>query len=108
MGAIKPGDSVVVFGAGPVGLMAAKCAWLFGAGRVIEVDHIDYRLEFAKTFAGAETYNFHEGDPVLFIKKSTDWLGADVCIDAVGCEAAGSLTQTVISRVLKMAGGAAL
>jgi threonine dehydrogenase-like Zn-dependent dehydrogenase len=107
MGAIKPGDTVVVFGAGPVGIMAAKCAWLFGAGRVIIVDHLDYRLEFARTYAGCETYNFREGDPVLFLKKTTDFLGADVCIDAVGCEASGNSMQTALGRIFKMTGGAA-
>ena len=106
MGAIKPGDTVAVFGAGPIGIMAAKCAFLFGASRVIIIDHLDYRLEFAAKFAGAETYNFKEGDPVLFLKKTTDWLGADVCIDAVGCEAAGSSMQSALARVFKMTGGA--
>ena len=48
MGDIKEGDTVVVFGAGPVGIFAAKSAWLFGAGRVIVVDEVDYRLEFVK------------------------------------------------------------
>lgn len=107
MGAIKPGDTVVVFGAGPIGIMAAKCSWLFGAGRVIIVDHLDYRLEFAKTYAGCETYNFREGDPVLFLKKTTDFLGADVCIDAVGCEASGNSMQSALGRIFKMTGGAA-
>ena len=107
MGAIKPGDTVVVFGAGPIGIMAAKCSWLFGAGRVIIVDHLDYRLEFAKNYAGCETYNFREGDPVLFLKKATDFLGADVCIDAVGCEASGNSMQTAMGRIFKMTGGAA-
>ena len=108
MGAIKPGDTVVVFGAGPIGIMAAKCAWLFGAGRVIIIDHIDYRLEFAKNYANAEAYNFKSlEDPVVFLKKTTDWLGADVCIDAVGCEAAGSAMQTLTGRKLKLQAGAA-
>ena len=53
LGEIKEGDVVVVFGAGPVGLYAAKSAWLMGAGRVIVVDHLDYRLEKARTFAQA-------------------------------------------------------
>ena len=48
MGDIKPGETVVVFGCGPVGLFAQKSAWLLGAGRVIAVDHLDYRLEFAR------------------------------------------------------------
>jgi S-(hydroxymethyl)glutathione dehydrogenase / alcohol dehydrogenase len=107
MGAIKPGDTVAVFGAGPIGIMAAKCAFLFGASRVIIIDHLDYRLEFAAKFSGAETYNFKEGDPVLFLKKATDWLGADVCIDAVGAEASGSGMQSALARVFKMTGGAA-
>lgn len=107
MGGIQPGDTVVVFGAGPIGIMAAKCAWLFGAGRVIIIDHIDYRLEFSKNYAKCEAYNFKEmDDPVIFIKKTTDWLGADVCIDAVGCEAAGSAMQRILGVRLKLQSGA--
>jgi threonine dehydrogenase-like Zn-dependent dehydrogenase len=69
---------------------------------------VDYRLEFARQYAPCEAYNFQSlGDPVLFMKKTTDWLGADVCIDAVGAEAAGSAIQTVLGRGLKMVGGAA-
>lgn len=108
MGNIKQGDTVVVFGAGPVGLFAAKSSWWFGAGRVIVIDHIEYRLEFAKTFTGAEVYNFKEmDDPVLFLKKTTDYLGADVCIDAVGCEAAGSAMQRISGIKLKLQAGSA-
>src|SRR3978361_2127749 len=87
MGGIKPGDTVVVFGAGPVGIMAAKCAWLFGAGRVIVIDHLEYRLEFARTYCPAEVYNFLSlDDPVGFLKKTTDSLAADRRIAAVGGE----------------------
>jgi threonine dehydrogenase-like Zn-dependent dehydrogenase len=108
MGGIKKGDTVVVFGAGPIGIMAAKCSWLFGAARVIIIDHLDYRLEFAKNYAQCEAYNFRSlGDPVVFMKKTTDWLGADVCIDAVGCEAAGSTVQTILGRKGLMTGGSA-
>ncbi|MCE7042860.1 zinc-dependent alcohol dehydrogenase [Dyadobacter sp. CY312] len=108
MAGIKPGDTVVVFGAGPIGIMAAKCAWLFGAGRVIVIDHIEYRLEFVRKYAQCEAYNFRSlEDPVLFIKKTTDWLGADVCIDAVGCEAAGSAIQTITGRKLMLQAGSA-
>ena len=108
MGGIQPGDTVMVFGAGPVGIMAARCAWLFGAGRVIIIDQVDYRLEFARTYCPAEAYNFKEmDDPVVFAKKTTDWLGADVCIDAVGAEANGSPFHTVLGRGMKMIGGAA-
>ncbi|GAB4091344.1 zinc-dependent alcohol dehydrogenase [Flaviaesturariibacter terrae] len=99
MAGIKPGDTVVVFGAGPIGILAAKCSWLFGAGRVIVIDHLEYRLDFVRRYAQCEAYNFESiGDPVLFLKKTTDYFGADVCIDAVGCEAAGSLLQTITGR----------
>jgi threonine dehydrogenase-like Zn-dependent dehydrogenase len=108
MGGIQPGDTVVVFGAGPVGIMAARCSWLFGAGRVIIIDHIEYRLEFAKNYAQCEAYNFREmEDPVVFIKKTTDWMGADVVIDAVGAEAAGNAMQTITGRKLLLQAGSA-
>ena len=108
MGGIQKGDTVVVFGAGPVGIMAARCAWLFGAGRVIIIDHLDYRLEFARNFAQCEAYNFKSmNDPVVFLKKTTDYFGADVCIDAVGCEAAGSSLQTLTGRKLMLQAGSA-
>ena len=108
MGEIKDGDTVVVFGAGPIGLLAAKCSWLLGAGRVIVVDNLDYRLEFARKFANAEIVNFAEVDDIVVkLKKMTDYLGADVCIDAVGAEADGNALQTVLGIKLKLAGGAA-
>lgn len=106
MGGIQEGDTVVVFGAGPIGIMAAKSAWLFGAGRVIVIDKLDYRLEFVKEFAQCEVYNFTAlEDPVVFIKKITDSLGADVCIDAVGAEAAGDTMNTMLGRKMLMQGG---
>ncbi len=109
MGGIKTGDTVVVFGAGPVGIMAAKCAWLFGAGRVIIIDHIEYRLEFARQYAPCEAYNFRSlEDPVLFLKRETGWLGADVCIDAVGADAAGSALHTITGKKLMLQAGAAI
>ena len=108
MGDIKEGDTVVVFGAGPVGIFAAKSAWLLGAGRVIVVDHLEYRLEFVKNFAQCEIVNFKDVDDMaIHIKKMTDWLGADVCIDAVGCEADGSFAQKLTGVVMKMQAGSA-
>jgi threonine dehydrogenase-like Zn-dependent dehydrogenase len=108
MGGIKKGDTVVVFGAGPIGIMAAKCAWLFGAARVIVIDHLEYRLEFARNYSQCEAYNFKSlGDPVVFMKKTTGGLGADVCIDAVGAEAAGDTMQTLLGRKMLMTGGSA-
>jgi alcohol dehydrogenase len=106
LGEIKEGDVVAVFGAGPVGLYAAKSAWLMGAGRVIVIDHLEYRLEKARSFAHAETINFTEhADVIVHMKKITDHLGADVCIDAVGAEADGAFIQHVTSTKFKMQGG---
>ena len=108
MGGIVEGDTVVVFGAGPVGLFAAKSAWLMGAGRVIVVDHLEYRLEFARNFAQCEIVNFKEVDDMaIHIKKMTDWLGADVCIDAVGAEAVGNALQHLTGVKLKLQAGSA-
>lgn len=77
LGDITEGDTVAVFGAGPVGLFAAKSAWLMGAGRVIVIDHLEYRLEKARTFAHAETYNFREYDDIVVqLKKATNYFGA--------------------------------
>jgi alcohol dehydrogenase len=106
LGEISEGDVVVVFGAGPIGLYAAKTSWLLGAGRVIVVDHLEYRLSMARTFAHAETINFNEYDDIVtHLKKVTDWLGADVCIDAVGAEADGSMLHTLATSKLKLEGG---
>jgi threonine dehydrogenase-like Zn-dependent dehydrogenase len=81
MGEIKEGETVVVFGCGPVGLFAQKSAWLMGAGRVIAVDHLDYRLEFAKKYANVEIVDFSQVDDiVLHLKKMTEGRGPDVCI----------------------------
>ena len=108
MGGIKKGDTVVVFGAGPVGIMAAKTAWLFGAARVIVIDHIEYRLEFVRNYAQCEAYNFRSiEDVVLFLKKETGWYGADVCIDAVGADASGNAMQTITGKKLLLQAGAA-
>lgn len=84
---LKGGETVVVFGCGPVGIMAMKSAWLQGAGRVIGVDIQDYRLEMARKSANAETINAKENDAVELIRDMTGGYGADVCIDAVGMEA---------------------
>jgi alcohol dehydrogenase len=106
LGDIVEGDTVVVFGAGPVGLFAARSAWLMGAGCVIVVDHLDYRLDKARDFAFAETLQFTTvDDVVLELKLMTDGLGADVAIDAVGAEADGNLTQHITSAKLKLQGG---
>jgi threonine dehydrogenase-like Zn-dependent dehydrogenase len=109
MGGIQKGDTVVVFGAGPVGIMAARCAWLFGAGRVIVIDHIDYRLQFARDYCPAEVYNFKElDDVVVFMKKTTEGLGADVAIEAVGADASGNFLHSLLGKKLKLEAGNAI
>lgn len=109
MGGIQKGDTVVVFGAGPVGIMAARCAWLFGAGRVIVFDNLDYRLDFVRKFAPAEVYNYEEvDDVVVFMKRTTDGLGADVAIDAVGGDARGNSLQWLLGSKLKLFAGSAI
>ena len=109
LGDIKEGQTVLIFGAGPVGIFAARSAWLMGAGRVIVVDHLDYRLDFVARYAPAETINFtHLTDPVVYAKKITDYVGADVAIDAVGCDASGMATQALLGERLKMQAGNAI
>lgn len=106
MAELKRGETVVVFGAGPVGLFAMKSAWLMGAGRVIAVDGYDYRLEFARHCARVETVNLHEvDDMVRHLRQLTDGRGPDACIDAVGLEADGSAINTVLGRKLKLEAG---
>ncbi|MCL4490433.1 MAG: glutathione-dependent formaldehyde dehydrogenase [Nitrospirae bacterium] len=83
---IKPGNTVAVFGCGPVGQFAILSAFLFDAGRVIAVDRIPSRLEMARA-QGAEVINFDEEDPVEAILNLTGGIGVDRVIDAVGVDA---------------------
>ncbi len=84
---IKPGDTVAVWGAGPVGQFAIASAYLLGAEKVIAIDRFDYRLRMAKERAGAVTINYAEVDSVIDVLKDlTAGRGPDHCIDAVGLE----------------------
>ncbi len=83
---ITPGDTVAVFGCGPVGLFAIASAKLFGAGRILAVDQIPSRLEMARSL-GAEVINFNREDPVQVILELTGGIGVDRVIDAVGVDA---------------------
>lgn len=108
MGEIRGGETVVVFGCGPVGLVAQRAAWLMGAGRVIAVDRVPDRLAFAREYNDAEPVSFEAVDDiVLHLLEETDGRGADVCIDAVGLEADGSALHTFLGRFLKLEAGAA-
>ncbi|MDR3566726.1 MAG: zinc-binding dehydrogenase [Syntrophobacteraceae bacterium] len=83
---IIDGDTVAVFGFGPVGLMAIVSAQLFGAGRVIGVDQVAERLKRAREL-GAEVVDFSREDPVETILDLTGGIGVDRVIDAVGVDA---------------------
>ncbi|MDB5309250.1 MAG: fdhA 1 [Gemmataceae bacterium] len=83
---IKPGDTVAVFGCGPVGLFAVISAKLLGAGRVFAVDHLPDRLDKARLL-GAETVNFEDESPVEFLRRATNGIGVLRAIDAVGVDA---------------------
>lgn len=87
---IQPGDTVAVWGCGPVGQMTIKCAWLLGAGRVIAIDRTPERLRMAETQGHAETINFSEVDVYDRLMTMTGGRGPDSCIDAVGAEAHGA------------------
>jgi threonine dehydrogenase-like Zn-dependent dehydrogenase len=87
-GEVKGGETVAIFGSGPVGIMAAKAAWLRGAGRVLIVDTLQYRLDMAKKAANAETILWEDDgrNTIEAIRAATEGRGADVCIEAVGFE----------------------
>lgn len=83
---VRPGESVAVYGAGPVGLMAAYSALLRGAKKVFSVDRVPERLQKAEEI-GAVPINFAEGDPAEQIKEHTEGIGTDKGVDAVGYQA---------------------
>ncbi|MCM2997606.1 glutathione-dependent formaldehyde dehydrogenase [Paenibacillus cellulositrophicus] len=101
---VKPGDTVIILGCGPVGLLAQKFAWQKGAKRVIAVDHVDYRLEHAKRTNNVETYNFektHDIDQTLL--EATKG-GADVVIDCVGLDAKRTAMEKVETALMLQGG----
>lgn len=83
---ITPGDTVAIFGCGPVGLFAIASAKLLGAGRILAVDSVPSRLEMARS-QGAEVINFEQEDPVEIVLQLTGGIGVDRVIDAVGVDA---------------------
>ncbi len=98
---VTQGTRVAIYGAGPVGLLAAACARLAGAEQIFIIDHNDYRLAFAQQRYGAIPVNFDKNDdPAAWIIENTPGnRGVDAVIDAVGFEAKGSLTETVMSNL---------
>ena len=97
---LGPGSSVAIFGAGPVGLMAALSARFLGAEKIFMVDHSDYRLRFAQETYGVIPIDFDEDDdPTDTILKGTEFHGVDATIDAVGFEAKGSALETALTAM---------
>jgi threonine dehydrogenase-like Zn-dependent dehydrogenase len=84
---IEPGDTIAVWGCGPVGQLAMKSAFLLGAERVIGIDRFPERLRMAREKVGAETLNYEEVSVLEALKETTGGRGPDKCIDAVGMEA---------------------
>jgi threonine dehydrogenase-like Zn-dependent dehydrogenase len=96
---IKPGQTIAVWGCGPVGQFAIRSAFLLGAERVIAVDTFPERLELARA-AGAETIDFQNNDVYDVIQQKTNGRGADACIDAVGTEPyMSSGADAVVDRI---------
>lgn len=95
---IEPGDTVAVWGCGPVGLFAVQSAFLMGAERVIAIDHFPHRLELARQF-GAETINFEESKTYEALMEMTGGIGPDACIDCVGLEAHGAFGDNIIDQI---------
>ncbi len=94
---IEAGDTVAVWGCGPVAQFAIQSAWMLGAGRVIAIDRVENRLELARTKGRAETINFENADVQECLLEMTAGRGPDRCIDAVGAEAhsAGTVREFV-------------
>jgi S-(hydroxymethyl)glutathione dehydrogenase/alcohol dehydrogenase len=101
---LQGGETVVVFGCGPVGIMTQKSAWLQGAGRVIGVDILNYRLEIAKKAGKIEALNAEEVNVLETIREMTEGRGADVCVDAVGMEAHRSFGEKLSNLTHGQAG----
>jgi threonine dehydrogenase-like Zn-dependent dehydrogenase len=96
---IQPGDTVAVWGCGPVGQFAIKSAYLLGAERVIAIDRIPERLRMAQEQGHAEVFNYEDADMVEVLKEMTGGRGPDACIDAVGMEAHGTSIGAVNDTV---------
>jgi threonine dehydrogenase-like Zn-dependent dehydrogenase len=98
---IRPGDTVALWGCGPVGQFAIRSCFMLGAGRVIAIDRVSERLEMARA-AGAETLNFDDKDVIEALHDLTGNHGPDSCMDAVGMEASGHGVLFAMDRAKQM------
>ncbi|AFZ36884.1 S-(hydroxymethyl)glutathione dehydrogenase [Stanieria cyanosphaera PCC 7437] len=96
---IEPGDTVAVWGCGPVGQFAIQSAYMLGAERVIAIDRVPERLKMAKEQGKAEIINYEEVDAGEALKEMTGGRGPDRCIDAVGMEAHGTDAMAMYDKV---------
>lgn len=98
---IEPGDTVAIWGCGPVAQFAIQSAWMFKAGRVIAIDCVAERLKMAANQGRAETINFEKENVYERLQELTSGRGPDRCIDAVGCEAHGTtVVASVVDKVV--------
>jgi threonine dehydrogenase-like Zn-dependent dehydrogenase len=95
---IQPGDTIAVWGCGPVGQMAIRSAFLLGAERVIAIDSVPERVRLA-TASGAEVINFDDESVFDRLKTMTGGRGPDACIDAVGMEAHGATLDAYVDKI---------
>ncbi|MDG6401352.1 glutathione-dependent formaldehyde dehydrogenase [Pseudomonas quasicaspiana] len=102
---VGQGSSLAIYGAGPVGLLSAACARMLGVEKIFMVDHHAYRLAYAQSTYGVIPINFDEDDDPAdtIIKQTRGMRGVDGVIDAVGFEAKGSTTETILAT-LKLEG----
>jgi len=96
---IEPGDTVAVWGCGPVGLLTIKCAFLLKAQRVIAIDRFPERLRMAREQCEAEIINYEQTDVREALNEMTGGRGPDACVDAVGLEAHGPGILGMYDRV---------
>jgi threonine dehydrogenase-like Zn-dependent dehydrogenase len=96
---IQPGDTVAIWGCGPVGQFAIKSAYMLGAERVIAIDDTPERLQMAREQGHAETIDFSKAPTLEQLKELTGGRGPDACIDAVGLEAHGTSVDAIYDRI---------
>jgi threonine dehydrogenase-like Zn-dependent dehydrogenase len=95
---IQPGDTIAIWGCGPVGQFAIRSAYLLGAERVIAIDRIPERLQMAQE-GHAEVINYEGTDVIEMLKQMTGGIGPDACIDAVGMEAHGTTIGAINDNI---------
>jgi len=101
---IQPGDTVTIWGCGPVGQFAILSAFMLGAERVIAIDHVTERLRMAAEKGKAETIDYRTTNVGEALREMTGGRGPDACIDAVGMEAHGASIDNLVDKGLMFAG----